>query len=330
MRRLPSRFGRRLGWCTATSLAGIIGAAPARAQGGIATGGGLELVLPVGAQAVGMGQAVVADFLGSESLWWNPAALGRQQYRELAIHHSQTFALTGDAITAVVPVPSIGVVALSADLYSYGTQDITDATGTYGTFTPRATIFAATFASSVGPRIDIGLNYKLYELGISCSGGCVGVPSQSASTTALDLGAQVRVSRDSSLYLGLALRNVGPRLQVNDAPQADALPTRLDIGLTYAPHIASLGPDADVRFGVGMVNAIPATGPGLRFGADLGWQQKVHVRAGYVYQGPGGSGPTIGVGARTGRLDFEIARLFSDNVANTSQPPTFFSLRLIF
>jgi len=56
----------------------------------------------------------------------------------------------------------------------------------------------------------------------------------------------------------------------------------------------------------------------------------VHVRAGYASLAPGGSGPTIGVGASTGRLQLDIARLFSDNVANTGQPPTYLSLRIVF
>lgn len=322
----PGRVWRVVAFALAASAA----AAPLRAQGGVATGGALELLLPVGAQATGMGEAVVADFLGSESIWWNPAGMARATHRELAIHHTQTFALTGDALSAVLPTGGIGTVALSADLYSYGTQETTDATGTYGTITPRATILAATFAGHVGSRALLGLNYKHYQRGINCSGGCANVPTQSTSTTAIDLGVQLRLSTDSSLYMGAALRNVGPRLQVNDAPQADPLPTRLDIGLTYAPRLASLPPEADVKFAIGVVNAIPATGTGFQLGADLGWQHRVHVRAGYTHLGPGGSGPTIGVGASTGRVFLDIARQFSDNVANTSQPPTYLSLRVVF
>ena len=303
---------------------------PARAQGGVATGGALELVLPVGAAANGLGQAVVADFLGSESIWWNPGALARTTVREAAIHHSDTFAVTGDALSFVAPVSGVGTVAVSADLYNYGTQDNTDATGTYGTLTPRATILAATFAGRVGSRGYLGLNYKFYQRGINCSGGCVSVPTQTQSTTAIDLGAQFRVSSDSSLYVGIAVRNVGPKLQVKDAPQADPLPGRVDAGVTWTPRLASLGPDADLKVGAGVVSSVPSTGAGIRLGADLGWQQTVHVRAGYVQSGPGGSGPTIGVGATTGRLQLDIARLFSDNVANTGQPPTYLSLRLSF
>jgi hypothetical protein len=331
MRRRPSSpwHARSIG-PLAVALVLVAGAQPLRAQGGVANEGGLELVLPVGARANGLAQAVVADFLGSESVWWNPGALAREQTREAAIHHSQTFAVTGDALTLVLPAAGIGVVALSADLYNYGTQDVTDATGTYGTITPRATILAATFAGSIGSHVDVGINYKYYSRGVNCSGGCADIPTSTNSTTALDFGVQVRPLTDSTLWIGVALRNVGPRLQVNDAPQADPLPTRLDIGATYAPRIPALGPDAQLRFGAGIVNAIPATGPGLRFGADLGWQNRVHVRGGYVYNGPGGSGPTMGIGATSGRLELDIARLFGDSQANTSQPPTYLSLRIRF
>jgi hypothetical protein len=325
-RRRVSGTYRRL----AVAVLGLaVWAGPLVAQGGVATGGGLELVLPVGARAVGMGQAVVADFLGSESVWWNPAALGRQGEREVAIHHNQSFAVNADALTFVWPVRPVGVVALSALIYDYGTEDNTDATGTLGTISPQARILAATFAADVGPRAFLGMNYKLYERVLNCTGGCV-VAGLSESTTALDVGAQFRLSTDSSLFVGVALRNVGPRLQSNDAPQADPLPARLDFGATYAPRIDALGPDAALRFGVGVVNALPSTGPGFRLGADVVWQGTVHASAGYVMRGPAGSGPTLAVGATTGRLHLDIARLFSDNATGTGQPPTYFSLRYVF
>src|SRR5215216_6971280 len=75
----------------------------ASAQGPAAEEGALFLLVPVGARAVGMGQAVVADQPGSEAIWWNPAALARAEKRELAIHHSQSLVGTGDALTLVVP-----------------------------------------------------------------------------------------------------------------------------------------------------------------------------------------------------------------------------------
>src|SRR5918993_5829918 len=85
----------------------------ARAQTGLAQDGALFLLLPVGARSVGLGQAVVADRSGSESVWWNPSAIGAATRREAAIHHSQSVAGTGDAVTIVVPSSVLGVLALS-------------------------------------------------------------------------------------------------------------------------------------------------------------------------------------------------------------------------
>src|SRR3712207_8373266 len=46
------------------------------------------------------------------------------------------------------------------------------------------------------------------------------------STSALDLGAQFAPSPTSPIAVGVAVRNVGIRLQVENPEQADPLPTR--------------------------------------------------------------------------------------------------------
>ena len=43
-------------------------------------------LLPTGARAVGMGQAVVASAIGAEALWWNPALIARGP-REVAFEY---------------------------------------------------------------------------------------------------------------------------------------------------------------------------------------------------------------------------------------------------
>src|SRR5918993_2905866 len=126
MRRRPFRRVARL----AATLCGALLAAPgerALAQSAPAQDGALFLLLPVGARAVGMGQAVVADqAAGSEAIWWNPAGLARAEKREAAIHHSQSGIGTGDAVTVLVPSSLLGVLAASVDILNYGSQDVTD------------------------------------------------------------------------------------------------------------------------------------------------------------------------------------------------------------
>src|SRR5215203_447377 len=131
-------------------------AAVSRAQSGLAQEGALFLLLPVGARSVGMGQAVVADRSGSESVWWNPSAIGAATRREAAIHHSQSVAGTGDAVTVVVPSSLLGVLALSVNIFDYGEQEANpdqSPTGGGGTIIPRSFVYAATYATSLGSYV---------------------------------------------------------------------------------------------------------------------------------------------------------------------------------
>src|SRR5688500_1188996 len=131
-----------------TALTGV-----AHAQNGLAQEGALFLLLPVGARSVGLGQAVAADRSGSESVWWNPSAIGAATKREAAIHHSQSVAGTGDAVTIVVPSSVLGVLALSVNIFDYGEQQSNpDPTIPLegGTIVPRRFVYAATYATSLG------------------------------------------------------------------------------------------------------------------------------------------------------------------------------------
>src|SRR3954467_13915833 len=91
--------------------------------------GSLFLLLPTGAQAVGMGQSMVATKPGSEGIWWNPASIGGQAQKELAIHHSKTIAGVGDALTFVLPTHSFGTLGFSLNILNIGEQQVTDEFG---------------------------------------------------------------------------------------------------------------------------------------------------------------------------------------------------------
>ena len=76
-----------------------------------AQNGGLFLLVPFGARAVGQGDAVVADTtLGTEAMWWNAAALAWLPKREIAIHHSQTVIANSDMLTFAVPSRVLGTL----------------------------------------------------------------------------------------------------------------------------------------------------------------------------------------------------------------------------
>ena len=323
-------------WRCALCLAAcqLVAGRGATAQAASATQGALDFLLPIGARSVGMGQAAVALATGSEALWSNPALVARGP-REVGLHITQTLATqTGtDAAGAVIyPVPNVGAVAISVRYLNYGEQPAVDSlTGQQtGTFAQTSTIAAVTFAAPFGSRLAVGVTAKLLRIGYPCTGAC-NTTSSSPQTGALDIGTQYVLTKDSLFTLGAALRSVGFKLQINDAPQADALPTRADVGLGFAPRFASIPADVRVRGEADMIVAVDGGGsPGLGIGAEVAYLERYQARVGYVVNGPMGSGFTFGLGLSTGRLRVDLARMAAGIQQQAGVTPTYLSLRYLF
>ncbi|MEO8577913.1 MAG: PorV/PorQ family protein [Gemmatimonadales bacterium] len=305
--------------------------AGAAAQGS-SSDGALFLLLPVGAQTVGMGQATVAERLGSESIWSNPAAIAREEKREAAIHHSETIAARGDVITLVVPRKHLGAFAVSINVLDFGNQQITDPGGTpIGIVLPRNILFAGTFGAALGKRLGLGVTYKRLQYRVDCSGQCANVSTFSATSSAVDFGAQYEVPGDSSIRIGVAVRNIGTKLQVNDREQADPLPTRVEAGLSYqVPFLAKYVSDIGLRIAGDVIGTETADDVSARVGVDLTYQKNVHLRGGYIANDTDGAKAAVGFGLGTGRLLFDIARTFGGLSEDAGKTPTYISLRFTF
>ncbi|MEO5579303.1 MAG: PorV/PorQ family protein, partial [Gemmatimonadaceae bacterium] len=246
------------------------------------TDGALVLLLPVGAQSVGMGQAMVAERPGSEGVWWNPSGIARLTKREAAIHHSETLAARGDAITVVLPSKSLGTIALSLNVLDFGNQQITDGTGQpVGLVLPRNVLVAATYGAAVGKRFSLGLTYKRLQYRVDCTGQCANVSTFSAATDAVDVGAQYEFPDAIPLRLGAAVRNIGGRLQLTDGDEADPLPTRVELGASYQlKFIEKYVSDVNFRLAGDVIATESADDPSARVGAVLTYQNTAHLRAG--------------------------------------------------
>jgi hypothetical protein len=310
----------------------LLGVARAAAAQTVSTDvGGLDFLLPVGARAVAMGQTLTAA-TGSDALWANPAGIAHGP-REVALHmatNSSPLAETDASGAVVYPVHRLGAFALSVHYLNYGQQGSTvDQSGQIGSFVSTSTTLAGTFAPILTDRLTGGITGKLLRIGFNCTGSC-DKPENVPQTAALDFGLQYLATKDSTLTIGASVRNLGPKLQVNDSPQSDPLPELASIGLAYAPKLAQLPKEARVRLGADAVaNVIGGGDPGFRIGGELSWMEKYEVRAGYVATGPTGSGPTFGLGISTGKLQIDLAQMISD-VAASGSTPTFLTLRYIF
>jgi hypothetical protein len=299
-----------------------------------AQNGGLFLLVPFGARAVGQGEAVVADSsIGTEGVWWNAAALARLGKREVAVHHSQTVIATSDMVSYAVPSRALGTLAASAYLVNYGDQQATDAaTGTpLGTITNRNYLLALAYATPVGRRVSAGVTFKVLMLRFQCSGICGEVPVISGNTSALDAGIQVRLPTSLPVTVGAALRNVGPALQLRDAEQADPLPRLLQFGLRSRIPVSALArTEATLDLSADLHSASALGGVAGGVGATLGYRGLAFLRAGYKAQAGQGRGPSIGFGLERGALVFDIARRFDGLSAQLGDPPTYVSVKARF
>jgi hypothetical protein len=297
-------------------------------QGDVATEGALFLLLPVGARSVGMGHAVSAERSGSESVWWNPSGLARLERYEVAIHHSQNLLATGDAVSVVLPFALLGVFGVSANVLNYGEQEINDGTGVQGSLLPRSFVYAATYATSIGDRLGAGITYKVVQLRFDCTGACPPEAQIAATTSALDFGVQYELRPLSPITVGIAVRNLGLKVQVNDSEQSDPLPTRVQIGVSYRLPPIAQAKDTEVRVSGDLVDKLHVENPSGRLGLELAYQKRYFFRSGYVLED--GGGPAIGAGFTTGGLFIDVARVMGGLHAEAGEPPIHVSLRYLF
>jgi hypothetical protein len=314
------------------SLASLgLAAAPVLGQG---SEGALFLLLPTGAQAVGMGQAMVAATPGSEGIWWNPSSLAAQNKRELAIHHSTTIVGTGDALTFVLPSRRArGTAAFSINILNLGEQQLTDEFGNpVGVALPRDIVLAATYAARIGKRLRAGITYKLVQLRVDCSGQCADVGTLTESTSAADVGAQYEIKAGSPLTFGISLRSLGGRLNTDGTNNRTPLPTQLEVGAMYRVRfIDRYVKDTEVLAAASLLDSRSYGGKAVRLGTDLIYQKKVHLRAGFVgHDSLTETSAAVGLGLESGPFVFDIARVFGGIPGDDGQPPIYISLRYLF
>lgn len=299
--------------------------------------GALFLVFPVGAQAVGMGQTATAAAGRGEAAFWNPAGLATLSADEFALHSATLVAGRSHVLAAYFPSRGIGVIGGAVYLVDYGDLDRTDQNGnTIARIAPRNFEFLASYATNLTGSFVLGVSYKLIQFRVDCSGDCRDFPAGTGATHALDFGGQFRVGPGGPLRVGVALRNVGFRLQVQNQAQSDPLPTRLAIGALYELRLRpgtgrALDQAFDLKLAADVDSPWGQVGQSeTRVGLDIGYQRLVRVRAGYAFVQDGLSGPSLGLGLESGSLGVDLARAFLTGSDLQVESPTFFSFRVTF
>lgn len=282
----------------------------------------LALLVPVSARSVALGRAIVAR-AGAEAAFANPAGLAGLDTAQVVVHH--TTLVEGDEVNAVslLFVPErVGTIGVSYYLLDHGEQDAVDGDGRpVGSLASRQHYFVASYATRVAAGFAAGIGYKLYQLRQDCSGFCNG-SGNVATTHTVDFGVQYHPRWARSLQVGAAVTDLGFRLQVVNAAQADRPPTRLRVGAAY-DALSTFRPDSALRLWVSGEVEYPVFGLSETVtgaGVELSVQDLVQLRAGYRSGGGLDSGPAVGVGVRYERFSVGVGKSFHQSPLGDSSP----------
>ena len=296
--------------------------------------GAAFLLLPIGSRSVGTGEATVADTLGADGAWWNPASLAPMRRTELSLNGSQSFEGTSAAIGFARPSRALGTLGVSATILDYGDQGVTDPnTGAdVGTLSIRSTIAMLTYATPIGDRLRVGLSYKYLRLAFTCSGLCGETPQFVGSSTALDVGAQYVLPTTMPITVGAAVRQLGPDFQVRDAEQADPLPRTWQLGASgRVPSTRLREQDVQVDVMADLLGSLAYESISARLGTTITYRGRYALRGGYTLVEGERGGPSVGLGVfLSDGMVLDLARRFDGFSAQAGQAPTYVSLRFLF
>ncbi|MBA3672473.1 MAG: PorV/PorQ family protein [Gemmatimonadaceae bacterium] len=306
--------------------------------------GAVDLLVPIGARATAMGSAYAAEEGGS-AIWYNPAGLGRLSAPELAYDNFKTFFIDAHAGSLIVAAKGVGSIGLSVRYFDFGSTDITDENGQpFGSARTSSLLLGATFATNFGSRVTAGVTYRQYRLTQSCLGICAQRVAETYVANAVDAGVQFRPLTDRPLQFGLALTGIGRDFQVKNQAQADALPARVHLGASYVASLQQGTTPISLRFATEVLATPSLELPELHLGTELAYDApagtlsakapatSLFARAGYVTQqatgAPSATGPSIGIGIRSGRIQLDYSRIFEQFSSELGRVPTYVSFRV--
>ena len=219
------------------------------------TSGGDQLLVPVGARGIALGNSYLAGISGIQAVYYNPAGLaGSDASADVMFSHMNTFDNDGvNAFGVSGQFPGFGHIALTVKAFSFGnivTTDERHPDGAGGTFSPAFVTIGLTYARALTDRIRAGITGYLVSEDLN---------RVSATSAVFDIGVQYHgLGGVEGLQLGVALRHLGPNMQydgpglyrnVNEIGSdregqllkieaaGASIPTSLELGIAYKQRI---------------------------------------------------------------------------------------------
>lgn len=313
-------------WCPA-----VLGAQEAGDEAG-GSEEALFLLLPVGAQGVGLGRAMTA-LASEEGAFWNPAGLAEETDRRVMVYRGDQLAGEATAVSILLPWRRVGTVGLSYLLLDIGDQDLRDEFGdVLGSISIRNHLAVASYATSLPGGIHAGINMKLVQFRVACRGQCPDLETTS-SAYALDAGVQAQPFRDIPLRFGWMLAHAGTEFQVENQEQSDPLPTRVRLAVAYEV-LNRIVDEVPMDLWVTVEGEERTRNPGspsLYVGTDFSAADLFYLRAGYVagkYDQTNGA--SVGVGFSFDRFYLNLAKSLTRSMVTGESQPIHVTLAVAF
>ncbi|MHB8077747.1 MAG: PorV/PorQ family protein [Candidatus Krumholzibacteriia bacterium] len=266
------------------------------------------LRLPVGARAIGLGQAYTASSTDGSALFWNPAGVMRTPARRnFFLSHSVYAAGIGlDHVSLNWRGQSFGYGVMAGMLRSGEIPRTTELhqEGTGQTFRADQYFLGVTLGRAMTDRFSIAGTAKFYQENLD---------DFEVRSLLMDLGILYYVGY-GDLRIGFAVHNFGPDLKPGGTPPA------LPAGYQQADQFQSFPAPTSGSFGVahtltlaervGLLLAADFNHPSdysesFRLGGELGLDDRLFVRAGFETNRDEG-GFAAGFGVKTGTDGFDL------------------------
>jgi hypothetical protein len=260
---------------------------------GAGTTGGEILNIPVGARAIGMGEAYTAQADDASSLYWNPAGIAILNQSEASFTYNPFLKdLSYQNASVAVPLENGGLGA-SLSYLSYGTIQGFDENGIQA-----GTVNAYSGVATLGGAW-LGNNWSA---GFNLKGVQESLADVTANGFAADLGTNWVYPNEvmgGSLRAAAVVRNLGTGLKFIN--QNDSFPTQWRLGLAAVQMMdRRLNLSLDYGQETGLNGAVYG-------GAEYWVLPYIALRAGYAGSQAEGNGARAGIGLKYKDVSFNFA-----------------------
>jgi len=282
------------------------------------TASGTQLMIPVGARAIGLGYSPLANIRGIESIPLNPAGFGFSGMKNQAMFSTMSWLadINVNYVALGTVINNIGSIAFTLKSLSVGkiqvtTEDEPDGTGE--TVSPTFLTAGATYARRITDNISFGFTANLvYEE----------MADVSATTIAFNAGVQyLNIGGVEGLSIGVVVRNLGPAMKydgtglLREADVSDALrgnsavkieaaaaelPSTIEMGLAYEKTVS--GENVVVITSLFQNNNF--ANDEYKFGIEYSYKNLIFIRTGASFSSTAEYqenifGPSFGFGINT-------------------------------